>query len=93
MIEITREMAVKLERSGFWKEMPYRHRALFQLRSKYLCMPFAVFHEAVEKSLGRHVQVHELGLDERILLEELNGNKEIVDLVPEDSRCYFVSAD
>jgi hypothetical protein len=57
-----------------------------------LCMPFDVFHEAVEKTLGRPVWTHEFGLNFDGLKAELLGEKpastmeEIINLIPEDKR-------
>ena len=51
--EITKEQAIALLNSGFWEPMSFRERAMFQMFQKLLCMPFSVFHEAVEKTLDR----------------------------------------
>lgn len=85
--KLTKEDAVALHDSGFWEAMTYRDRALFQLSENLLCMPFSVFHEAVEKSLGRSVFTHEFA-HMGALLKELLGEKpapsfeEILALIP-----------
>lgn len=89
---MTEEEAVKLYDSQFWESMSLRDRAVFQMFEPRLCMPFDVFHEAVEKTLGRPVFTHEFGLNLDGLKQELMGAKgapsfeEIVGLIPENKR-------
>ena len=81
------EEAVALYDSEFWKDMTYRERATFQLFEERLCMPFDVFHEAIEKTLGRPVFTHEFAFDG--IKKEFLGEKpaptfeEIIGLIPE----------
>ena len=90
------EEARALGESGFWKELTYKDRAKFQLFEPLLCMPFGVFHEAVEKTLGRPVYTHEFGLNLEGLKRELLGEqpaptlREIIELVPEEKRLLVV---
>lgn len=92
MSGLSEESAIKLGESGFWKDMTYRERAGFQMFEERLCMPFAVFHEAVEKSLGRPVFTHEFGLNWGGLQDELLGEadppslQDILALIPEEKR-------
>ena len=57
-----------------------------------LCMPFSVFHEAVEKTIGRSVFTHEFGLNLDGLKNEIfYGSEpptleEIINLIPEKFR-------
>jgi hypothetical protein len=89
---MTKEQAIALAESEFWKEMSYRERATFQLFEELLCMPFEVFHEAVEKTLGRPVFSHEFGMNWEGLKSELIGAKspptidEILNMIPEEKR-------
>lgn len=91
MIEINKEMAIELSRSNFWETMSARSITLFQLKTKLLCMPFNIFHKAVEEALGRPVWTHEFA-SYNTLLKELLGEKkppsmeEIIDLIPEEKR-------
>ena len=55
--------AVKLFESKFWEDMSFEEKAKFQISEKRLCMSFDVFHEAVEKTIGRPVFTHEFGLN------------------------------
>lgn len=94
---ITREHAIALAESEFWRDMNYRERAEFQLFTDKLCMPFDVFHEAIEKTLGRPVFTHEFGLDHDGLKRELMGERaapsfdEIIGLIPADKRVILVT--
>ena len=62
-ISIGKEKAIELSLTEWWKEKSYREIAEFQLFTTELSCPFVVFHEAVEKSLGRPVFTHEFGLN------------------------------
>ena len=55
--------------------MTYRQIAEFQMEQDRLCMPFNVFHEAIEKVLGRPVFIHEFAFRDEIR-KELYGEKE-----------------
>jgi len=89
-MKLTKKQAIALAKSEFWKDMTYFERAKFQLFTGKLCMPFEVFHEAIEKALGRPVYTHEFGLNVKGLKEELLGKrkaptlKEILDMIPKD---------
>lgn len=56
---MTKEQAVRLGESEWWKQATPTDIVLFQLYEPRLCMPFAEFHEAVEQVLGRPVFTHE----------------------------------
>ena len=85
---MTKDEAVKLYKSKFWETMTYDQRTEFQLFEKKLCMPFDVFHEAVEKSLKRPVYTHEFGLNLKGLQKEFLGERsapsleDIINLIP-----------
>jgi len=87
-----KETAIKLSESNFWENMSFRDIAIFQLFEPLLCMPFEIFHEAIEKTLNRPVFTHEFGLNIEGLKKELLGEKtaptlyEIIDLIPEEKR-------
>ena len=94
MKELTREQAIALAETNFWEKMTAREIAVFQHYTRLLCMPFSVFHKAMEETLGRPVFTHELGLPEaRERMErELEGEigpptfEEIIGLIPEEKR-------
>lgn len=89
---MTKEQAIALSGSKFWESMTAREIATFQLFEDRLCMPFDVFHAAVEKTLNRPVFTHEFGLAIESLRAEILGKRpapsldEIIGLIPEDKR-------
>ena len=64
-----------------------------QLYQDKLCVPFSVFHEAIEKVLGRPVWTHEFAQIEKIRLE-FEGIRakptlqEIMNQIPEEKRIF-----
>ena len=94
---MTKEQAITLANSKFWESMSHREIAEFQMTEPKLCMPFEIFHEALEKTIGRPVFTHELALNFGGVLEELFNGKEppsfeeIINMIPEDKRCIVVS--
>ena len=88
-MSLTKEQAKRLYDSEFWEDMTPFDRCNFQIHENRLCMPFGVFHEAVEETLGRSVWTHEFAHPE-MLREELRGVRpsptfgDIMDLIPED---------
>jgi hypothetical protein len=95
---MTREEAISLSESKFWEGMTLRERAVFQINEPLLCMPFEVFHEAVEKTIGRPVFTHEFGLNyEGIKNEIMNGAppptmEEIINMIPEEKRAIVITS-
>ena len=89
---MTKEQAIKLAGTRFWEEMTFEQRAKFQLAERRLCMRFGVFHEAVEKTLGRPVFTHEFGLNyDGLVAEMFDGADpptmdEIMEMIPADKR-------
>ncbi len=97
---MTKKQAIAFHDSEAWKAWSVLDRALFQLQEPLLCMPFAVFQEAVEKALGRPVFTHEFAFGGRErMLEELCGDRtaptliEIMELIPEEKRVVVVVND
>jgi len=86
---MNKQQAIKLYKTKFWKDMTAESIVRFQLFEKKLCMPFGVFHEAVEKVLKRPVWTHEFGMNNDGLKKEFLGSKkpptmkEIIGLIPE----------
>jgi hypothetical protein len=89
---MTKDEAVVLYDSGFWKQMTSEEIAKFQIMEDRPCIPFDVFHEAITKALGRPVWTHEFGLDREGLIQELFHGapaptiEEIINLIPEEKR-------
>lgn len=93
---MTKTEARRLYDSRFWEDMSSLKRAKFQLWEDKLCMPFGVFQEAVEETLGRPVCTHEFGTNRDGLKAELLGEadpptmQEILGLIPEEKRVVVV---
>ena len=91
-ISIGKEEAIALYESEWWKSCTHKQIALFQLFTQELSCPFDVFHEAVEKSLGRPVFTHEFGLNYDRICKEILGEAspptmdEILKIIPEEKR-------
>jgi hypothetical protein len=91
--QLTKEQAIELFESNFWETMNYEGRAKFQMAQERLCMPFAVFHEAVIKHLGRPVYTHEFCSTnhESLMKQVFEGApaptlEDIINLIPEAKR-------
>lgn len=88
---MTEDEAKALAESGFWEDMSLEDRAIFQLCEDRLCMPFDIFHQAIEAALGRPVWTHEFADADR-LKRELFGDEpapsmqEILEMIPADKR-------
>ena len=94
--QIGKEQAIELGRTEWWKSKTSREIAEFCMSTAELCCPFGVFHEAIEKTLGRPVFTHELGMNfDGIWGELFHGDdppsfQEIMDLIPADKRIVAV---
>lgn len=91
-ISIGRDKAIALSETHWWELCTPREIAEFQLFTTELCCPFAVFHEAMETSLGRPVWTHEFGMSFDGLVKEFLGEQgpptmqQIIDLIPAEKR-------
>jgi len=98
MQQLTKEQAIALGETKFWEKLSKREIASFQLYQDLCCMPFGVFHEAMEHVLGRPVFTHEFADRERITAE-FEGHRprpsfnEILEMIPEAKRIVVVSHD
>ena len=75
MKQLTEEQAIAFCENKCYEGMSYRQIAEFQMEQDRLCMPFDVFHKAIEKTFGRPVFTHEFAFREE-LRKELYGEKE-----------------
>jgi len=75
---MTRDEAIALAKTGWWRTKSPREIAEFQLREPKLCMDFSDYHKAVEDALGRPVFTHEFARPQW-LLDELAGKREPLD--------------
>lgn len=91
-VSIGKEAAIALAEAKHWEGMTHQERARFQLHTVELTMPFGVFQEAMEKTLGRPVWTHEFGLNLDGLIKEMNGDApaptmaQILELIPAEKR-------
>ena len=86
---MTREQAIKLAATGWWKDRTPEDIVGFQLFEELLCMDFGDFHQAVEKALGRPVFTHEFAFADDLRKEFLKDKpaptfEEIIGLIPKD---------
>ena len=63
MRQLTKEKAIELCESKIWEDWTSEEISKFQLWQDKLCVPFDVFHKAIEESLGRPVYTHEFGMN------------------------------
>ena len=97
MKQLSKEEAIEFYESDKWKEWPARAIAGFQLFQEKLCVPFDVFHEAIEKALNRPVWTHGFGLNHDGLIAEYLGQspaptfEEIMNMIPEEKRIIVVT--
>lgn len=66
---MTREEAIKMAGSHWYETQTAEEIVAFQLYEERLCMPFDLFHKAVETALGRPVYTHEFAEAERLRKE------------------------
>lgn len=92
---LTREQAIRLFDSEWWKDRTPEEIVKFQLFEDRLCMPFSEFHEAVRVVLGRPVFTHEFGSSGGLRKEYLGEKpaptfEEIMSIIPADKRVLVV---
>jgi hypothetical protein len=96
MKQLNEKEAIKLYKSKIWEKWNKKKRAYFQMNQKRLCMPFDIFHEAVEYALDRPVFTHEFGLNHQGLIDEMNGKiskptlEESINLIPEEKKLILI---
>lgn len=91
MEQLTKEQAIAFFDSKCYETWTPEQIVDFQLFQDKLCIPFDMFHKAIEKVLNRPVYTHEFAfIDE--LRKEYKGDKraptlaEIIELIPEEKR-------
>lgn len=95
MKQLTEKEAIAFSENKLYEGMTHRQIAEFQMEQDRLCVPFGVFHEAMEKVLGRPVFTHEFAFRNE-LRKELFGQKQpptfedIVNLIPEEKRILII---
>lgn len=66
---ITKEKAIEMAESGWWKSKSALEIVKFQLFEDLLCMDFTDFHGAIEEALGRSVFTHEFANHRALQIE------------------------
>ena len=97
-MKLTKEQAITLYNSGWWKGISAHDIVMFQLfeETVRICIPFEKFHKAMEEVLDRSVYIHEFGLNIKGLRKEFLGDiqaptlKEIINLIPKEKRVLIV---
>ena len=90
MKQLPKEQAIAFAESESYKDMSHRDIAEFQINQEKMCMPFSIFHEAVEKTINRPVFTHEFGLNYKGIKAEIMDGKEppsfeeIINLIPKE---------
>jgi hypothetical protein len=93
---IGRRRAIELFESQWWRTRSIREIAKFQLFTVELCLPFGIFHHALEEVLGRPIWIHEFGFNAEGLAEEFLDERdpptleEIFALVPQGQSCGVI---
>lgn len=90
MKQLTKDQAIQFFDTKSWEALSFEERAKFQISQERLCMPFGVFHEAVEKTINRPIFTHEFGCNVEGLKKEIFENSEpstlddIINLLPKE---------
>lgn len=94
---MTKEQAIKLNDSKWYEGKSDYDICKFQLFESKLCMPFSIFHEALENCLKRPVYTHELGLNLDGIKKEFLGEKpaptlqERIDIIPKEKQIIIIA--
>jgi hypothetical protein len=73
---IGRARARALAETKWWLVQTPREIARIQLFTAEQCMPFPLFHRAMELSLRRPIMLHEFGLNVEGLIQEFLGERD-----------------
>lgn len=77
---LTKEQAITLAKSGWWKGLDSAVVARAQLNQALLCMDFGDFQKAMQEALGRPVWTHEFARADE-LRAELDGKAPTPDML------------
>lgn len=66
---MTYEEAIEKANTKWWENATPAEVVAFQLYEELLCMPFNLYHKAVEDALGRPVWTHEFAFIDRLRSE------------------------
>lgn len=89
---LTKEEAIRIYDTKEYETWDDREKVAAMLYGRLLCMPFNVFHAAIERVLDRPVYTHEFGYNFDGIVKEFEGTgkkptiEEIIDMIPEEKR-------
>lgn len=97
-MKLTKEQAIDLYNSGWWKDLSAHDIVMFQLfeEKMILCLPFRKFHKAIEEVLKRPVYIYEFRLNIEELRKEFFRDKpaptfqEIINILPKEKRILII---
>jgi len=69
--QLTREEAIAFAEAEKWIHMSKKEIAFFQFYQDKLCMPFEVFHAAMEDTLGHEILTHQFSTAREALSDAL----------------------
>ena len=72
--ELTKEEALALIETKWWKKMPLTEAAYLQLKQDRLCLPWNEFNIGLKELLGRPVWTHEFA-NVKGLIDEADGKR------------------
>lgn len=98
MKQLDKNEAIAIFESKVWENWSFEEKVRFQLFQDLLCIPFTVYHEAIEKVLNRGVFTHEFAFRENLIKEYLGVKQlptfeEIISLIPKDKRVVIVKGE
>lgn len=82
--QLTKEEAIAIYAVEDWKGWDAETIVKLQLFQDHLCVPFDVFHKAMEEILDRPVWIHEFVILRAEYLKTKPSFEEIVSLIPPD---------
>jgi len=96
---MTRDEAISLAKTEWWKGLSDRDVVGFQLFEDKLCMDFGTFHEIIERVMGRPIFTHEFayandpnGLKAEFLgIAPKRSLEDIINLIPEEKRVVVLT--
>ncbi|GEK11882.1 DUF7736 domain-containing protein [Pseudoalteromonas peptidolytica] len=92
--QLSKDEAIKLAETEWWKESTPISIATFQVTQDKLCCPIDVYKMSLNEVLKRDVFTHELAEPEK-LIAEMNGTKphpsfsEIMAMLPSDKTAFI----
>jgi hypothetical protein len=89
---LTKGEACRIYDTKEYENWSDREKVAAMLYGKLVCMPFDVFHAAIERVLDRPVFTHEFGYNFDGIVKEFEGTgkkpnlEEVIEMIPEEKR-------